>query len=443
MPFSTSPAFNLKVVLKETGLAADTLRAWERRYGIPLPERTPGGHRLYSQRDIETIKWLMARQTEGLSISRAVDLWNEQSASGTDPLAGAASRTDAAPPALLLPANTSLDALRSEWINACLKFDESAAEHTLNQAFSMFPVEAVCTTILQRALSELGELWYENRASVQQEHFASALAMRRLDALLAASPAPSRKQTVIVGCPADEWHAFTPLLLALLLRRRGLGVIYLGANVPNVQFAETAAAVRADLVILVAQTLVTAATLQQVAQTLTSRGLPTAFGGRIFNVIPSLVESIPGHFLGRSVEASLDEVDRLTQSNGAAGAAKPISQEYLAAHQFFASRRAEIELSLRQHIQPLAVSPDSLMTGIVHLGNNIEAALQLGDMNYVSGEMEWVKSLVKAHDRPMSELTDFITSYANAVRQHINGSGRPIFDWLSSEVVKLQTEGTE
>ena len=64
-------------MLKETGIAADTLRAWERRYGLPKPERTSGGHRLYSQYDIQTIKWLMARQAEGLSISRAVEAWNE------------------------------------------------------------------------------------------------------------------------------------------------------------------------------------------------------------------------------------------------------------------------------------------------------------------------------------------------------------------------------
>ena len=52
---SITPAYNLKVVLKETGIAADTLRAWERRYGLPMPQRSAGGHRLYSQRDIETI----------------------------------------------------------------------------------------------------------------------------------------------------------------------------------------------------------------------------------------------------------------------------------------------------------------------------------------------------------------------------------------------------
>jgi methylmalonyl-CoA mutase cobalamin-binding subunit len=267
--------------------------------------------------------------------------------------------------------------------------------------------------------------------------------MRRLDALLSASPAPSRKQTVIVGCPAEEWHAFTSLLLALLLRRRGLGVIYLGANVPTEQFAETAASVRADLVILVAQTLVTAATLQQSARTLASQGVRAAFGGRIFNLHLSLAESIPAHFLGQSLIASLDEVDHLIESktfrvSEALKVSKPVSQECEAAHQFFVAKRPEIEMTLRQIVQPLTVSPEGLMSGIVHLGNNIVAALQLGDINFLSGEMEWLKNLAKAHERPTQELADFMGSYARAVRQHINGAGRPISDWLSSEVDRLQ-----
>ncbi|MBI3162281.1 MAG: MerR family transcriptional regulator, partial [Chloroflexi bacterium] len=281
MSLSTSPAFNLKVVLKETGLAADTLRAWERRYGLPMPERTAGGHRLYSQRDIETIKWLMTRQAEGLSISRAVDLWNEQTASGSDPLAGAASQTFSLAQATH---ESNLEALRGQWLDACLRFDESRAEQTLNQAFALYPVEVVCTDVLQRGLVEIGAKWYANSASVQQEHFASALAMRRLDSLLSAAPAPTREGTALIGCVADEWHAFTPLLLALLLRRRGWNVIYLGANVPNDRFAETAQTVRADLVILVAQTLTAAASLQLAAQTLAAQNIRAAYGARIFNI---------------------------------------------------------------------------------------------------------------------------------------------------------------
>ncbi len=80
MHISQVPTYNLKAVLKETGIAADTLRAWERRYGLPMPERTPGGHRLYSQHDIYLVKWLIARQAEGLSISRAVQQWKDVTA---------------------------------------------------------------------------------------------------------------------------------------------------------------------------------------------------------------------------------------------------------------------------------------------------------------------------------------------------------------------------
>ena len=80
MKSSTStkdPKYNLSFVLKETDIKADTLRAWERRYQLPTPVRTDGGHRLFSDYDIEIIKWLKAKQKEGMSISRAVDLFRE------------------------------------------------------------------------------------------------------------------------------------------------------------------------------------------------------------------------------------------------------------------------------------------------------------------------------------------------------------------------------
>ena len=266
MPTSQTPAYNLKVVLNETGIAADTFARWERRYGLPMPERTPGRHRMYSHYDIQTVKWLIARQSEGLSISHAVEMWKEQIASGIDPLAASVSTSLSQP---IYPApETSLDAIRSHWLAACLNFNETDAEQALNQAFAIFPLEAVCTEVLQRGLAEIGMQWYENNSSVQQEHFASALAMRGLDALVSAEPAPTRAQTILVGCPANEWHTFTPLLLTLLLRRRGFRVIYLGANVPESQFEETISAVRADLTVLVAQQLITAASLQQIARRL-------------------------------------------------------------------------------------------------------------------------------------------------------------------------------
>lgn len=436
MTLSKSPVFNLKVVLQETNIAADTLRAWERRYGLPMPQRTAGGHRLYSQYDIETIKWLIARQAEGLSISRAVDLWNEHNASGVDPLAGLAPSTFTAAqaaPAIYISPDTNLDALRAQWIAACMDFSEANSEQVLNHAFSMFPVESVCMEVLQKGMSEIGGLWYTNEASVQQEHFASSLAMRRLDSLLGASPAPTRKQTVLVGCPANEWHTFTPLHFSLLLRRRGLNVIYLGANVPTEQFKETISAVHANLVILVAQTLITAAALQFTAQALTGLRVPISYGGRIFSLQPNLADYIPGHYLGNALPSSLDKVETLLQAKIKPNPHKSIPQEYVAAHQAFTSKRIHIESTIKELVQPFSIHFEGIDTGIHFLGDNIAAALQLGDMENATKEMEWVKVLLQSHKRPSQELAYFIETYSQAVDKHINGQGAPIKAWLKEQ----------
>lgn len=441
MTISQAPTYNIKVVLNKTGIAADTLRAWERRYGLPVPQRTAGGHRLYSDRDIETIKWLLARQEEGLSISRAVDLWNEQIASGADPLADSVSSGSSSPLAVSPPApDTTIDSLRADWIHACRDFDETAAEQILNQAFSVFPIEAVCTGLIQKGLSEIGELWYENKLSVQQEHFASNLAMRRLDALLSAAPPPTRPETVLVGCPADEWHTFTPLLLSLLLRRRGYRVVYLGANVPSERFNETTRDVKADLIVLVAQQLTSAATLQHAALSLTNKGKTVAFGGRIFNLRPSLTEYIPGHFLGNDIGAAIGEIEKILHSKAKLKQTKTASQVHAVAHQAYASKRSKIEATLKEMLEPLAISPDDINTGIHFLGDHITAALQLGDMGHVSAEIDWLRMLLKSHSTHPEQLVLFMETYARAVDKHINGQGKPIFEWLDSEIRKLKAQ---
>ena len=440
--YSTTPTFNLKVVLKETGLAADTLRAWERRYGLPTPTRTAGGHRLYSQRDIETIKWLMKRQEEGLSISRAVDLWNEHMSTGTDPLLEQQKTMgiSVSLPVQYQSADTTIDAMRHAWIEACLAFHESQAEQVLNQAFSMFPVEVVCLDLLQKGMSEIGERWYRNRATVQQEHFASGLAMRRLDALLSASPAPTRTQNIIVGCPPEEWHTLTPLLLSLLLRRRGWNVVYLGANVPSEQFTETVQNLRAELVVLVSQQLITAATLQQTALVLSSKKIPVAFGGRIFSIHPELSRTIAGYFLGHSIGEAVEHIEMLIERRPRQAATHPASPEYVAAHQAFVSRRTQIELTFKQLLEPLMISPENIETGVHFLGNNITAALQLGDTEYVSTEVDWLRVLLQSYAASPDQLIHFMETYSQAVNKNINGQGKPIFEWLAAQVKKLRSD---
>lgn len=427
MPISKSPAFNLKVVLRETGLAADTLRAWERRYGLPVPDRSPGGHRLYSQHDIETIKWLVARQNEGLSISRAVELWKDELAKGRDPLTDVKSRPAVSPSSLpqpiFLPPETNIDAIRAHWLAACLNFNEAAAEQALNQAFSMYPVETVCVDVLQRGMAELGMLWYEGKASVQQEHFASGLAMRRLDALLSAAPAPTRNKTILVGCPPEEWHNFSALMLTLFLRRRGFNVIYLGANVPTSRFEETVSAVNADLVLLAAHHLVSAATLRQTALQLSARGARMVYGGRIFNLHAGLQGSIPGHFLGERLDAAIETIERLLVDFPAPAPAEVVSQGYAETLRAFVLKRPLVEAAINQHFEVDEMPPEYLETANRYMGNNIVAALQLGNVAYLDSEIEWLVHLLKSHNQPADSVRVYLSHYSNALREHLGEQG--------------------
>src|SRR5271165_2553553 len=72
--YSDDPVYNMKAVTQRTGIPAATLRAWERRYHALAPCRTDGNYRLYSERDIATLRWLKFQLDAGLSISRAVVL---------------------------------------------------------------------------------------------------------------------------------------------------------------------------------------------------------------------------------------------------------------------------------------------------------------------------------------------------------------------------------
>jgi methanogenic corrinoid protein MtbC1 len=324
----------------------------------------------------------------------------------------------------------NLETIRSQWLDACLNFNERDAEQALNQAFAIFPLEAVCTEVLQRGLAKIGMQWYENKSSVQQEHFASALAMRRLDALISAAASPTREQTILVGCPVNEWHTFTPLLLTLLLRRRGFNVIYLGANIPISQFEETISEIGVDFTVLAAQQLITAASLQQIARLLVAHQAQVGFGGRIYNIQPALIRRTDGHYLGATLDVSLDEIQALvTRPNKSPEAEEP-PRKYLTGLGFFKSHRQQIEATLFETLRQRRFKPEVGESPTQFLGDNIIAALQLGDLSLIDGEIEWVRALLTANNIPEQALSTYLQLYADAISQHINGAGKPITEWL-------------
>ncbi|MBI5943320.1 MAG: B12-binding domain-containing protein [Chloroflexi bacterium] len=437
MSISKSPTFNLKVVLNETGLPADTLRAWERRYGLPLPQRTAGGHRLYSQFDIETIRWLLARQAEGLSISHAVDMWNEQLASGSDPLAGAAS--SALTVARAGAPTSSLEAMRSDWLSACLKYETSHAEQILNQAFAANSVEVACVEIVMRGMSEIGGLWHQGKATVQQEHFTSEIATRKLQALISATPPPARNEAILLACPPNEGHAFPLLLLTLFLRRRGWNAIHLGANVPIDQIEETLAVTKSKLVILAAQTLVNAVSLREMARALNKKGIASAFGGSVFNSISGLQARIPAHFLGNTIEQSLPVIEELVVNPRPTPAEERVKKSLLQMSSAFQTARHQIEAALTDAIETRVRPAEYIDFANRFLGDSLIAALELGDISHLSTDIMWISNLLTSHQISAAMLPAYLTAYAQSVDMVMKDEGKEISDWLKLESAGLKT----
>lgn len=423
---SDTPVYNLKVVLQETGLKADTIRVWERRYGLPKPGRGDGGHRLYSRRDIESIKWLMARQGEGLSISSAVNLWNALLAEGNDPLQPASS-PDAAP----IAGEVDLVGAREAWMTACLAYDEKCAEQVLDAALAVYTPESVCLEVLRQGLSQLGQGWYLGSVTVQQEHFASELAMRRLEALLDTAPTPSRVHRLLVAAPPGEEHDFNLLLLTLLLRRQGWDVVYLGANVPLQYLDDTMAAVHPRLVISSAQQLHTAAALLEVAQRLSISNIPLAFGGRIFNVSPALREGIPGYFLGESIEGAPHVISRIMDGVMAPERGRKVSRAYRQASVHFHEQLPLIEAHVWQSAQELGLQHEHVSIANLNLARDISAALMFGSMAFLDEDISWLKGLLANYDIPTSTLRHYMTTYHDAARAALDGRAKPVVDWLA------------
>lgn len=303
--YSTEPIFNVKAVVHQTGVSAATLRAWERRYGVPNPPRTESGYRLYSARDIAIIRWLKAQVDSGLSISQAVQLLRAQQA--------ASAPSEPAAPAPDLP--RAFQRLHEAILAGARMFDEERIDQALNEAFSLFAVEDVCEGLVQPVLHTVGTLWASGALDVSMEHFVTNIIRRRLMALINAAPAPVREARIIAACAPQEYHEVGLLLLTLLLRRRGYGVLYLGQDTPGARLADAVAQTHAEIVLLSASTLVSAANLLDTVELLRAQPsgyrLRIAFGGRVFSRVPALQSRVPAAYLAERARDAVAQIESL------------------------------------------------------------------------------------------------------------------------------------
>jgi methanogenic corrinoid protein MtbC1 len=430
--------YNMKAVALETGLNPVTIRAWERRYSLPNPQRNSAGDRLYSRRDLAILRWLQARQAEGLSISNATDLWKSLEAKGVDPLA-VGEEADDAPVDKVDTELSQLERLRRKWLAACLSFDASTATEVLTHAFALFPAETVCIELLMPSLAEIGAGWDRGDITIQQEHFASSLMVRRLEMLIAASPRPTRLERILVCCAPGDHHTFAPLLLTFLLQQRGWEVVYLGANVPVTSLAPSARQIKPDLAILSAQQLHTAATLAEAATVLQSEGVPVAYGGSIFVFNPRLRRHIPGWYLGDHLPGIPDTIAQRLHIPLQL-VVPPVKPAFQAALREYQQRQSLLEAYVWDQFTSGRLPTDNLAQVNGDLARTIQAALKLGDVDLLGQDLDWFEHLFIGYGLDREAIARYLTYYLEAIQTYLSQEQPILLEWLSAVLTKEPVE---
>jgi DNA-binding transcriptional MerR regulator len=407
-----APTYNLRAVVQETGLKADTLRAWERRYGLPVPKRSEGGHRLYSRRDIEILKWLVERVAEGLTISRAVELWRNLEEAGDDPVADLLSPT-IGQPQYVVDAGSTLDEIRQAWISACIQFDEQSADAVIAQAFAIFPIETVTLQILLKAMNEIGEKWFSSEISVQQEHFISQITLKRLDALLVAVPPPTRSEKIILACPPGEEHTISLVLLTLSLKRKGFQVYFFGADTPIDQLENATSSIKPNLVISSAQQLSALQGLLSLASKILEEGIAFAFGGRIFNIVPELHDKIPGYYLGESLDGIYGQIEKIVSAPSKNEFHPSTAHQYDDLSERLQIHQSDISRQVSKNLEAEGIPEEIVAEYLNHLFGSILASLKLGDPSLVIYDLGWLSRLLTnraikttSEEKLLHEFTD-------------------------------------
>lgn len=331
--YADTPLFNTKAVVQKTGIAAPTLRAWERRYTILSPERSQNDYRLYSERDIALLTWLKGRVDAGMAISQAIALYRHLEEEHERLQQKMISLESMSPAHKRIPASAadthaafangdeqandetySWGFVQEQLLNAFNTLDEALANRWMASMLAIYSVEQVCMELVKPTLWEIGRLWEQGLLSVSIEHFASAFFHGWLTNLLHTMPASHTGPFVITCCAPGELHELAPLMLALLLRRAGFHVAYLGQNIESASLLQIVRQVSPAL-ICVSVTLIAyveaVTALGQEIQKLPPPRPALVFGGQAFEQHPHLTARIPGVYAGGNIQTIIAQLRRM------------------------------------------------------------------------------------------------------------------------------------
>lgn len=235
--FEEREPYKMRTIARLTDFSPILLRAWERRYKLLQPKRGPGGHRLYTEDDLNVLRRVRELIDSGRSIGEIAGMGREAvlhqqespAVAGGEPQDGRAVLETPSP-----EAQTKIGDWRNRIVQAALAMDERALSNALDEGFASVSADTVIHDLIVPSAHEIGHLWMTGRCTVASEHLATGIFVHRMRKLIESATGVSRDEPlrVVGACFPEENHELGLLILSYHLARRGLNVGFLGTALP-------------------------------------------------------------------------------------------------------------------------------------------------------------------------------------------------------------------
>jgi len=293
--------FPIRILSEQTKVGTSTLRAWERRYGLLKPQRTPKGHRLYRVKDIERVQKILALINDGHSLADIGDLLS--------PFENVTTFTDER---LIKERHPSVwNKYIQSTLDAAQDFNIERIDAVYNEASASYPVDLLTDKLIQPCLDILGNAWKKNpEGGIAEEHFYTAWLKNRLGARFHHAYALARGSRIICACLPGSNHEVGLMLFALSILYRGYRVLYFGADLPLSQLPHITKRSAAKAIILGAHIQMEENINRKLTELITSQKIPVFIGGSNPSLNIKHIETAGGIFLGTENAIALRVFER-------------------------------------------------------------------------------------------------------------------------------------
>jgi methanogenic corrinoid protein MtbC1 len=210
--------------------------------------------------------------------------------------------------------------------SALISLQAEASNEILRRAFAGLSLELALLDVIAPALEEIGQAWHDGEIPIAVEHFATQLCRASIIHAMEADPMESSKDRIVAACAPGEWHEIGLLMLTFLLRRGGWDVAYLGANLSLERFSEVLIELKPRLVLFSASSPATAENLANILVVFDELEPPKpliGLGGLAFREDPTLMNRIPGTFLGLRADEAVRQIEAILDGQSSGAGSRP------------------------------------------------------------------------------------------------------------------------